>query len=136
MGTDTHQSSSWDPNTFAEVMASLARKYGLYLTLAHQTLAQLNLICPPGTCWSYQNVAYDAASEAVERVTGIPYEQALRDNFFTPLGMRTASASRQGLMGAQSWARPHRGGRGSSRRAGSARASGGRRTTTRAPGPA
>ena len=27
-----------------------------------QTLAQLNLICAPGTCWSYQNVAYDGAS--------------------------------------------------------------------------
>ncbi len=69
--------------------------------------------CDVGQCHAYQNVAYDSASEAVERVTGIPYEQALRDNFFTPLGMRTASASRQGLMSSRSWARPHRGGRGS-----------------------
>ena len=75
-------------------------------------LAFLPTQCDVGQCHAYQNVAYDAASEAVERVTGIPYEQALRDNFFTPLGMRTASASRQGLVGAQSWARPHRGGRG------------------------
>ena len=27
-----------------------------------QTLAQLNAICNPGTCWSYQNIAYDASS--------------------------------------------------------------------------
>ena len=33
-------------------------------------LAALNPICPPRTCWSYQNVAYDASSEIVERVTG------------------------------------------------------------------
>ena len=76
-------------------------------------LAFVQSQCDVGQCHAYQNVAYDAASEAVERVTGIPYEQALRDNFFRPLGMRTASASRQGLLGAQSWARPHRGGRGS-----------------------
>ena len=31
------------------------------------SLAQLNAICPPGTCWSYQNVAYDASSEMVSR---------------------------------------------------------------------
>ena len=76
-------------------------------------LALLPTQCDVGQCHAYQNVAYDAASEAVERVTGIPYEQALRDNFFAPLGMRSASASRQGLMSARSWARPHRGGRGS-----------------------
>ena len=76
-------------------------------------LAMVPQQCPPGQCHAYQNVAYDAASEIVERVTGIPYEQALTDNFFRPLGMSNASASRQGLMSAHSWARPHRGGRGS-----------------------
>ena len=37
------------------------------------TLATLHNICAPGTCHAYQNVAYDAASEIVERVTGRPY---------------------------------------------------------------
>src|SRR5438270_11516784 len=32
-------------------------------------LATLNAVCPPGTCWDYQNVAYDASSEMVSRVT-------------------------------------------------------------------
>ena len=31
------------------------------------SLSQLNLICPPGTCWSYQNIAFDASSEAVAK---------------------------------------------------------------------
>ena len=39
------------------------------------SLAQLNLICAPGTCWSYQNIAYDGASELVEGVTKEPYER-------------------------------------------------------------
>ena len=76
-------------------------------------MATLPSGCSPGTCWAYQNVAYDAASEIVERVTGVPYAQAVRDNLFLPLGMNSASATRQGLLTSPHWARPHRGGRNS-----------------------
>ena len=76
-----------------------------------QTLSQLNLICPPGTCWSYQNVAYDGSTEIVEQITGKTYEQAVRDNLFAPIGMTSASISREGLVGARSWAQPHSAGR-------------------------
>ncbi|MDQ3246150.1 MAG: beta-lactamase family protein [Pseudomonadota bacterium] len=72
-----------------------------------QTLAQLNLICPPGTCWSYQNIAYDGASELVEGVAGASYENALRQRLFNPIGMTSASVSMAGLLNAKSWARPH-----------------------------
>ena len=74
-------------------------------------LAQLNLICQPGTCWSYGNVAYDAASEIVERQTSQPYEAALKRRLFDPLGMTSASVSREGLVNSKSWARPHTVGR-------------------------
>ena len=76
-----------------------------------QALGQLNLICPPGTCWSYQNVAYDGSSEIVERVTAKPYGEALRDQLFNPIGMTSASVTRDGLVSARSWARPHDAGR-------------------------
>ncbi|HET7708910.1 MAG TPA: serine hydrolase domain-containing protein [Sphingomicrobium sp.] len=76
-----------------------------------QALAQLNLICPPGTCWSYQNVAYDGATEIVERQTGKSYERAVRETLFGPIGMTSASISRAGLTQAKSWARPHTVGR-------------------------
>ena len=72
-----------------------------------QTLAQLNAICPPGTCWSYQNVAYDASSEMVARTTGLTYEQAVRQYLFNPIGMTSASASMTALEASRSWARPH-----------------------------
>ena len=72
-----------------------------------ESLSQLNLICPPGTCWSYQNVAYDGASELVERVTHEPYEKAIKQYLFNPIGMTEASVSLNGLTGAKSWARPH-----------------------------
>jgi beta-lactamase class C len=76
-------------------------------------LGSLNAICAPGQCHAYQNVAYDAASEIVEKVTGKSYEQAVREQLFLPLGMSSATMSRQGLVGARSWAKPHRGGRNS-----------------------
>jgi len=76
-----------------------------------QTLAQLNSICAPGTCWSYQNVAYDASSEIVERLTGKSYGEALKEQIFGPIGMTSASVTRDGIVGSKSWARPHGAGR-------------------------
>jgi len=63
--------------------------------------------CPPGTCHAYQNVAFDAASEIVEHVTGQPYADAARQRLFAPLGMTSATIGRAGLQSAPSWARPH-----------------------------
>ncbi|HEV2746245.1 MAG TPA: serine hydrolase domain-containing protein [Allosphingosinicella sp.] len=81
--------------------------------LLRSNLATLDAICSPGQCHAYQNVAYDAASEIVEKVTGKSYEQAVREHLFLPLGMTSATLSRDGLLGARSWARPHRGGKNS-----------------------
>jgi len=75
------------------------------------TMATLHNICSPGTCHAYQNVAFDAASEIVERVTGRPYAQVIEERLFGPLGMRSASFGRDALMQASSWARPHPRGR-------------------------
>ncbi len=72
-----------------------------------RTLSQLNLICKPGTCWSYQNIAFDGSSEIVEQITGKPFERALRDRLFNPLGMTSASVSMEGLVDSPNWARPH-----------------------------
>ncbi len=74
------------------------------------SMALLHNTCSPGTCHAYQNVLYDASSEIVERVTGKSYGQVLRERFFVPLGMTTASSSRAGLMASRSWARGHVGG--------------------------
>jgi beta-lactamase class C len=74
-----------------------------------RSFADLPKACDPGTCTAYQNVAFDAASEIVERVTGLPYEAAVRARLFGPLGMTSGSVSRDGLVGSKSWARPHLG---------------------------
>ena len=84
---------------------------GQDVTFLRGTLATLNSICPPGTCWSYQNVAYDAASEMVGRVSGMGYQEAVERELFAPLGMTSASVTIDGLVHAESWARPHSVGR-------------------------
>jgi CubicO group peptidase (beta-lactamase class C family)/catechol 2,3-dioxygenase-like lactoylglutathione lyase family enzyme len=73
------------------------------------SLAELSATCAPGTCWSYQNVAYDASSEMVSRITRLPYEQAVKRTLFNPIGMTSGSVSMTGLQGNRSWARPHPG---------------------------
>jgi beta-lactamase class C len=80
-------------------------------SLLRASLSQLNATCPPGTCWSYQNIAYDASSEMVSRATGMPYEQAVERMLFNPIGMSSGSVSMAGLQSNKSWAKPHSAGR-------------------------
>ena len=75
------------------------------------SLSQLSQTCAPGTCWSYQNIAYDASSEMVSRATHMPYEQAVRRMLFNPIGMSSGSVSMAGLQSNKSWAKPHSAGR-------------------------
>ncbi|HEV2567475.1 serine hydrolase domain-containing protein [Sphingomonas sp.] len=70
-------------------------------------LATLQPACAPGTCHTYQNIAFDTVSEIVEKVTGQSYQNEVRRRLFAPLGMQTASLTRAGLMASRSWARPH-----------------------------
>jgi len=72
-----------------------------------RALKDLKYLCEPGTCHTYQNAAYDASSEIVETVTGIPYKAAVQERIFGPLGMTTASTTLEGLKRSKSWARPH-----------------------------
>lgn len=74
-------------------------------------LGGLSLVCQPGTCWNYENVAYDAASEIVQSATGKPYQDVVKRRLFDPIGMTSASLTRDGLMSSKSWARPHNAGR-------------------------
>ena len=80
-------------------------------SMLRASLSQLNATCAPGTCWSYQNIAYDSSSEIVSRLTGMPYEQAVKHMLFDPIGMTSGSVSMAGLESNKSWARPHSVGR-------------------------
>lgn len=72
-------------------------------------LNQIPLLCPPGKCYSYQNIAFDAASEVAENAGHKPYGELVKEEIFGPLGMQSASTTREGLESSPSWARPHQG---------------------------
>jgi beta-lactamase class C len=72
-------------------------------------LAEAPLQCDPGTCHTYQNVAFDAASEILGQAAKRPYAALVGERFFLPLGMKSASFGMSGLTNAKDWARPHNG---------------------------
>ncbi len=72
-------------------------------------LGRLPPYCPPATCYAYQNIAFDAASEIAERAGGRDYGSLALERLFVPLGMVNASIGRAGLLAAPSWAEPHHG---------------------------
>lgn len=67
----------------------------------------LKTVCPPGTCHSYQNVAYDTITEVIQGKTGEAYAATVQRKLFSPLGMSGASIGMDGLTSAARWARPH-----------------------------
>lgn len=74
------------------------------------SLAAVPLLCPPGTCHSYQNIAYDTIREVVETATHQPYAEVARQKLFLPLGMTSTTIGLDGLQAAKHWARPSRNG--------------------------
>ena len=76
--------------------------------LLRRGLAAAPLQCEPGTCHTYQNVAFDTAREILSRAANAPFANAVEDRFFRPLGMVSAGYGIARLTGAKDWARPHR----------------------------
>ena len=70
-------------------------------------LKDLGTLCAPGTCHTYQNVAFDAAAEIIERHTSLPYKTVVQKRVFDKLGMDSASLTLEGLTRNKRWARPH-----------------------------
>ncbi|MDO9368567.1 MAG: serine hydrolase domain-containing protein [Sphingopyxis sp.] len=77
--------------------------------LLRASLAAAPLQCDPGTCHTYQNVAFDTASEILAKAAAKPFADAVEDRFFRPLGMISAGYGMERLMSAKDWAKPHRG---------------------------
>ncbi|MBO6764640.1 serine hydrolase [Maricaulis sp.] len=72
-------------------------------------LAGVDLLCPVGDCYTYQNVAFSALESVVEDATGTDFNTALRDYVIEPLGLPAASVGTAALEASPSWARPHSG---------------------------
>lgn len=80
---------------------------GHFAKATRASLKDLDLLCVPGTCHTYQNVAFDAASEVIENQTKLPYKTVVQSRVFDKLGMKSASLTLEGLTRNKKWARPH-----------------------------
>ena len=65
-------------------------------------------ICPVGSCYAYQNVAFDTSRKLIEQKDHAPFAESLNQRLFGPLGMERASLGIDNLMADENWARPHR----------------------------
>lgn len=70
-------------------------------------LATLPLSCAPGSCYGYQNVAFNLVAPVLEARTGLSYAELIQRRIFTPLYMHRASVGMGGLQKDDNWARPH-----------------------------
>ncbi|RKQ96153.1 serine hydrolase domain-containing protein [Maricaulis maris] len=74
-----------------------------------QRLASVDLMCPVGDCYTYQNIAFSALERVVAQATGEDFSAALRGRLIEPLGLPAASVGTAALTASPSWARPHSG---------------------------
>ncbi|MEM1143260.1 MAG: serine hydrolase domain-containing protein, partial [Pseudomonadota bacterium] len=70
--------------------------------------AEVSSICPVGTCYSYQNVLFDAVTPLIEQVEERALASSLEARLFSPLNMTRTSLGTDGLKKDDNWARPHR----------------------------
>jgi beta-lactamase class C len=80
---------------------------GLEFDEVVRRLRYINFVCPPGKCYSYQNVTYSLISSIIFKKTGKTYEQYVKEKLFDPLGMHTASFGMAGLKANNNYALPH-----------------------------
>ena len=74
-------------------------------------LDEVDVTCPAGQCYGYQNVAFSMIGDVLFARTGNFFDRLVDQRLFHPLGMQTASYGRSALESSKSWAHPHRPGR-------------------------
>jgi CubicO group peptidase (beta-lactamase class C family) len=60
-----------------------------------ETLAQAELVLPPGARFHYSNLAFALLGIVVERVSGVPYMDYIRERLFEPVGLTRVSFEQQ-----------------------------------------
>lgn len=68
---------------------------------------ELEPMCQPGTCYTYQNVLFALVGAAIEQSSQRYYDELLSERIFTPLNMANASSGLAGYQLAENQARPH-----------------------------
>jgi beta-lactamase class C len=94
------QSTGFMPNAYDNLIeANYNRKRIL------KELTELEPLCQPGYCYTYQNALFGVIEEHYAR-RGSSFAEEMNRQIFKPLGM-SASIGRKALESSKSWAKPH-----------------------------
>ncbi len=74
-----------------------------------ERLARVDLLCPVGECYTYQNIAFSALEPVIETATGEAFNNVLQQRLIEAMGLPSASIGTEALTASASWARPHSG---------------------------
>lgn len=80
--------TGWDDLHLIEYNQKGSRMWSLKEALAFHPHSRISRWVP-GTRMAYSNTGPNVAAYIVEKVTGQPFEQYIRENFFSPMGMET-----------------------------------------------
>lgn len=69
--------------------------------------AELTPVCPPSTCYTYQNVAFSLIEPVLEAAGKSQYGEMVRELIFEPLAMETASVGYESWLSTTNRAEPH-----------------------------
>ena len=95
------QSSGFMPNAYDNLIEA---DYSLERVL--KSLGELEPLCKPGDCYTYQNALFGALEYYFSN-HNTSYSAQMQNQLFAPLGMKTASVGKGGLLASSSWAHPH-----------------------------
>ncbi len=70
-------------------------------------LKNVDVICPIGKCYAYQNAVYSLICPIIESATKQKYEAVLRERLLLPLGMTDVTLNRESLISNGNYAYPH-----------------------------
>jgi beta-lactamase class C len=96
------QSSGVMPNAYDNLI-----KANVPLERILPQFSKIDPLCPPGQCYGYQNVLFSLIDQVMQKTTGKPYAQLLRERIFTPLQLPTASVGLDGFFSTENRAMPH-----------------------------
>ncbi|GAC05866.1 serine hydrolase domain-containing protein [Paraglaciecola chathamensis] len=95
------QSSGFSPNAYDNLIEA---NYPVKRVLS--MLTDLKPLCTPGECYTYQNTLFGVIEEYFQE-NNTSYGKQLESEVLRPLSMKGASVGRDGLVAADSWAKPH-----------------------------
>jgi beta-lactamase class C len=96
------QRSGFVPNAYDNLIEAGRSRQDIY-----PRFAEIDPICSPGACYSYQNSIFSLIEDVVERSTAMPYPELVEQRLFGPLEMRHASLGYEAFIAEDNRADPH-----------------------------